>query len=344
MAIEAKAPLSEATLRQTLWQMISGCFVSQAISVAATLGIADLLSTGPQSPTELARQTGTHAPSLYRLLRALASVGIFVEDDEGRFDLTPLAALLRQNVSGSLHAPAAMIRSKLQWPTLGDLLYSVQTGECAFNHLFEMGLWEYTQQDGQENKIFHDAMSSFSAAEVAAVCKAYDFSAFSTLMDIAGGHGRLLAAILQEYPRLQGILFDLPHVAQQAEALLDETGVAQRSQAIGGDMFSSIPAGCDAYIMKTVIHDWDDEQALALLCNCYAAMPSHGRLLLITRVIAPANVPDAGKFMDLNMLITLGGRERTAAEFTTLLDAANLVLARIIPTQSALNILECVKR
>ena len=344
MAIEVKTSQPETTLQQTLWRMISGCFVSQAISVAATLGIADLLNAGPQSPTELAQQTGTHAPSLYRLLRALAGVGIFIEDEEGRFALTPLAALLRQNVPSSLHAPAAMIRSKLQWPTLGDLLYSVQTGECAFEHIFGIGLWEYTQQDEQENTIFHAAMSSFSTTEVDAIRNAYNFSSFSTLVDIAGGHGKLLAAILQAYPTLQGILFDLPHVAQQAEELLGEAGVAQRSQALGGDMFVSIPAGCDAYIMKTVIHDWDDEQAITLLKNCHQAMPSHARLLLVTRVIEPANIPDAGKFMDLNMLITLGGRERTATEFTALLDAAGLVLARIIPTQSALNILECFKR
>lgn len=344
MAIETKASLPEAALQQTLWRLISGCFVSQAISVAATLGIADLLRDGPKSPAELAQQTGTHAPTLYRLLRALASVGVFVEDEEGRFALTPLAALLRRDVPGSLHAPAALIRSKLQWPTLGDLLYSVQTGQCAFRHIFGMGLWEYTEQDVEENEIFHSAMSSFSATEVEAILAAYDFSGFSTLMDIAGGHGKLLAAILQAYPALQGILFDLPHVAEQAEELLQEAGVARRSQAIGGDMFASVPARCDAYIMKTVIHDWDDDQAVTLLRNCHAAMPTHARLLLVTRVIATANVPDAGKFMDLNMLVTLGGRERTAAEFETLLEAADLVLVRIIPTQSALNILECVKR
>ena len=334
---------AEVAQQQTLWRMITGCFVSQAISVAATLGIADLLSSGPQSLAELAQQTATHAPSLYRLLRALASVGIFSEDPEGRFALTPLANLLRQDVPGSLRAPAAMIRSKVQWPALGDLLYSVQTGNSAFPHLFGMDLWEYTQQDEQENKIFHDAMSGFSVVEVEAICKAYDFSGITTLVDIAGGHGKLLAAVLQAYPTMHGKLFDLPHVAQQAEEVFLDAGVAQRARAIGGDMFTSVPAGYDAYMMKTVIHDWDDEQAVTLLQNCHAAMPSHARLLLMTRVIAPANVPDGGKFMDLNMLITLGGRERTEEEFVRLLARANLTLKRTIPTQSALHILECHK-
>lgn len=335
---------TEMNSHQVLWRMITGCFVSQALHVAAKLGIADLLKDGPKSPTELAQITATHAPSLYRLLRALASVGVFVEDERGCFGLTPVAELLQKDTPGSLHAAALFIGSTLQWPPLGHLLHSIQTGESAFHHLFDMELWEYNTQHPEAHEIFHRAMSSFSATEIDAILSAYDFSTIHTITDIAGGHGRLLAAILNAYPHMYGFLFDLPHVAQQAEAQLKATEVAQRCTTVGGDMFISVPMECDAYIMKTVIHDWDDDRAVTLLQVCRAAMPAHAKLLLISRVITPGNTPDSSKFMDLNMLMTLGGRERTAIEFEALLDAADLALTRIIPTRCPLSIIECSKR
>ncbi len=338
------ARTADVTPQQELWRLITGCFVSQAIYVATKLGIADLLKDGPKSPTELSQTTVTHAPSLYRLLRALASVGVFVEDEQGRFGLTPMAELLQENVPGSMHAAGLLIGSTLQWPALGHLLYSVETGECTFDHIFGMTLWEYNAHHPEDHKLFQYAMTSFSAAEINAILSAYDFSALHTIVDVAGGHGKLLAAILNAYPSMHGILFELPDVAQQAEALLKAAGVTQRCTTVGGDMFVSVPAGCDAYMMKTVIHDWEDDQSVALLRVCRAAMPAHAKLLLISRVIAAGNTPDPSKFMDLNMLVTLGGRERTAAEIEAVLDAADLTLMRIIPTRSPLSIIECVKR
>lgn len=328
--------------QQVLWRMISGCLVSQAICVAAKLEIADLLKDGPKNSEELAQATRTHAPSLYRLMRALASVGLFVEDEQGRFGLTPLGEPLRKGIPGSLHAGAMLFGSTLEWQTLGNLLYSVQTGNAAFKHVFGMDLWEYYAKNPEEHEIFQYAMSSFSAAETSAILQAYDFSAFQTIVDVAGGHGNLLAAILNAYPNMRGTLLELSEVARQAEAVFKAAGVAQRCESISGDMFVSIPAGRDAYIMKTVIHDWDDQQAIALLQTCRKAMPAHAKLLLISEVIAPANVPDPSKFMDLNMLASFGGCERNATEFEKLLRAADLKLNRIIPTRSPLSIVECV--
>jgi hypothetical protein len=344
-SLQDRAPKqTENAPQQALWQMITGCFVSQAVFTAAKLGIADLLKDGPRHPAVLAEATATHAPSLYRLLRALASIGVFIEDEQGRFGLTPVAELLRTDAPGSLRAVALLTGSPLEWGAWGDLLYSVQSGASAVPHVFGVELWEYIARHPETNDIFHQAMSNISATELRAILSAYDFSAIHTLVDIAGGHGKLLFTILQAYPQMHGILFDLPTVIERAEEQLKATGVAQRCTLVRGDMFASVPTGGDAYIMKSVIHDWDDEQAVALLRVCRTAMPAHAKLLLISRILAPANVADPGKFMDLNMLVALGGRERTTAEFEALLDAADLALSRIIPTRSPMSILECTKR
>ncbi len=329
--------------QEILWRMTSGCLLSQSIHVVTQLDIPGLLKDGPKSSDELAQATKTHAPSLYRLLRALAGAGIFIEDEQKQFALTPLGELLRRDVPGSMAAAGLLFGSTLQWPALGELLYSIQTGQPAFDHHFGMSLWEYYMKHPEEHELFQYAMSSFSAAETHAILQAYDFSTFQTVVDIAGGHGQLLTTILHTYPEIHGTLLELPEVARQAEGVFKAAGIAQRCEVVNGDMFVSIPAGRDAYIMKTVIHDWQDEQALALLKQCENAMPAHAKLLLISEVIAPANVPDPSKFMDLNMLVSFGGCERTAAQFKTLLDAANLKLKRIIPMRNPLSIIECVK-
>lgn len=342
--IDRPTPGTAQLPRQELWQLIIGCFASQAISVAAQLGIADLLKNGPKHPDELAQATGAHARTLYRLLRALASVGVFVEDEQGCFGLTPTAELLQKDVPGSMHAVGLLIGSVLQWPALGHLLYTVKTGKPAFDDLYGMTQWQYMEQHPEVYELFHYAMTSFSAAEISAVLSAYDFSQVRTLVDIAGGQGKLLAAILQAYPQMRGILFDLPEVTQQAQAMFEAAGVADRSATVSGDMFVAVPSDGDLYMMKTVIHDWDDERTTTILRVCQEAMAPHARLLLITRVVAPGNAPDSSKFQDLNMLITMNGSERTAAEIETLLNAAGLSLARIIPTRSPLSIVECITR
>jgi hypothetical protein len=322
--------------------MISGSWVSQAIYAAAKLGIADRVQDLPKSAQTLAAETNSHAPSLYRLLRALASIGIFAEDDQGRFGLTPLAELLQTHVPGSLRGWAIMSGSDWRWQPWGQILQSVQTGEVAFAHVFGMGAFEYFTQHPTAAQIFDQGMTSVSSALVPAVVASYDFSGIHHLVDVAGGHGSLLAAILQANPNMKGTLFDLPHVIEGAHqhGHLDQAGITDRCQWVAGNFFESVPSGGDAYLLKSIIHDWDDEQALIILKNCRQAMDNQGRLLLVEIVIPTGNQPSLGKFLDLEMLIMAGGRERTEHEYRALLAAAGFTLSRIVPTPSPIHVIE----
>lgn len=328
--------------QQALFDMITGFRVSQMIFVVARLGIPDMLKDGPQDVETLALETGTHAPSLYRLLRALASMGIFAETDDGRFTLTPLAELLRSGVPGSQRAAALYHGDPSQWRTWGEFLYSITTGESAFQHFHGIDAWEYRAQRPELNAVFNDLMTANTRRQTAAVVSAYDFSGVGTLVDVAGGHGALIAAILAANPRLRAILCDASHVVDGAYAILDAAGVSDRCRVVSCDFFTSVPGGGDAYLLKLIIHDWDDDQAIAILNTCRNAMPEHGRLLLVENVIPPGNIPHVGKINDLQMLVALGGRERTAAEFGDLLARAGFKLTRIVPTQSHLSIVEAL--
>ncbi len=308
--------------RDALWRMTNAYQVSQAIHVAATLGIADLLEDGPRSADELAESTGTHAPTLYRLLRALAGVGVFAEND-GRFGLTPLAEHLRTDAPGSLCAWAMFVGRPHTWSTWAYLLDSVRTGEPAFPKLHGTSSWEYRASRPQESAIFDAAMAGLSAGAAGAIVQSYDFSGIDVLCDVGGGQGELLAAILATNPRLRGILFDQPPV-------------------VGGSFFEAVPAGAGVYLLKSVIHDWDDAQAVEILRKCRAAMADIGRVLLVERVVGPPNEPDPAKFSDLNMLVELGGRERTTEEFGSLYTEAGFRLADAIPTGSPYGIIEGV--
>jgi O-methyltransferase domain/Dimerisation domain len=313
--------------------------VSQAIYVAATLGIADLLKDGPKSTDELAETTHTHAPTLYRLLRALASVGIFTETD-GRFGLTPLAEYLRTDTPGSLRAFVRLIGQQSFWRSWGHLLHSVRTGEPAFRKVHGTGPFEYWAGHPEEAAVFDAAMTSLSSGVVDAVVRSYDFSGISVLVDVGGGEGELLAAILAANPYLRGILFDQLHVVGTAEALLERAGVADRCEVVGGSFFEAVPAGADAYLLKSVIHDWDDEAAIKILRACRSAMDERGKLLVVERVVRPGNAPDPAKFSDLNMLVIPGGQERTADDFELLYAEAGFKLSDIIRTASLYNIIE----
>jgi len=332
-----------------LIQMITARWVSQAIAVVARLGIADLLAVGPQSCAELAAKAGAHAGSLYRLLRALASIGIFAEDvaedeseaGQARFRLTPLAEPLCANTPGSLRGVAIMFGEPWSVQPWGDLLRSVQTGETAFDRVFGIGAFDYFAQHPDAGKVFEQSMNGFTTLSTSAILAAYDFSAFRSLVDVAGGHGILLAAILKNYPNLRGILFDAPQVLAGSRKVLEAAGVADRCVSVGGDFFASVPQGGDAYLMKHIMHDWDNERCIAILRNCRRVIATNGKLLIVDAVIEPGNAPAFGKLMDLEMLVmTQGGRERTAAEFRTLLDAAGFHLTRIVPTPSPFSIVE----
>ena len=326
--------------RDALLRMTNAFQASQAIHVVATLGIADLLEDGPRSADDLAEASGTHAPTLYRVLRALASVGVFAEETDGRFGSTPLAEYLRTDAPGSLRGWAMYIGQPSFWTSWGHLLDSVRTGEPAFPKVNGTNAWEYLAAHPEESAIFDAAMTGLSAGVVEAVVQSYDFSRIGVLVDVGGGEGRLLTGILEANPALRGILFDQPHVIAGAKDLLERAGVADRCEVVGGSFFEAVPGGADAYLLKSIIHDWADDVSIDILRKCRAAIAETGKLLLIEFVVRPGNEPDRAKFSDLNMLVMLGGRERTAEDFEKLYTKAGFRLTDIISTGSAFDIIE----
>jgi O-methyltransferase domain/Dimerisation domain len=332
---------TEAPPHVALLQMMTGYWVSQSVYVAAKLGIADLLGDGPKHHEVLATATHTHSPSLYRLLRALASVGVFSETTPGSFGLTPNAALLQSDAPHSMRALAVMYGEE-QYQAWGDMLKSVATGDTAFDRVFGTSYFPYLAGHPESNETFNQAMTGWSALLDAAVLAAYDFSQFQTMVDVGGGYGRLLAAILRTYPRMRGVLFDQPHVVAGAGALLRESGVTERCETVGGDFFVELPRGADAYVLAQIVHDWDDQRSLTILKTCRRAIGPTGKLLLVEMVIAPGNESDFGKFLDLHMLANVGGRERTEAEYRTLLAEAGFRLTVVVPTQAGSSVVEAI--
>lgn len=329
------------TPQDVMMRMLSGYWVAQSLHVAAQLGLADLVKNGPRAVADLATATGTHTRSLHRLLRTLASVGVFAEDAQGRFGLTPLAECLRSDRPGSQYSVALMMGEE-HYRAWGDLLYSVQTGRPAFDRLYGQPIFPYLASNPRAARIFDDAMTGVHGAETADMLDAYDFSGLGTLVDVGGGNGSVLIATLQRNPNLRGILFDRADVVERAKANLDAAGLGGRCAAASGNFFEAVPPGGDAYFMRHIIHDWDDEQSLTILRNCRKAVPASGKLLLVEAVIPPGNEPFFGKLMDLNMLVIPGGLERTEAEYRELFSAAGFRLARIVPTRSWVSVIEAV--
>lgn len=325
---------------QHLVQLIFGKWVSMAVSVAAKLRLADKLAAGPKTADELAAETNTHAPSLYRLLRALASVGVFASDEAGRFTLTPVGELLRTGVPGSMRGVADYCGAMWSWRAWEAAETSVRTGRTAFNEVFGEGCFDYLGKHPDESAAFNEGMTGFSAVEADAVAAAYDFGSFGTLVDVGGGHGHLLATILKKTPKLRGVVFDAPHVVAGAAPLLKEMGVADRCTAEGGDFFKSVPAGGDAYILKHIIHDWNDADCGRILRNVRAVSKPGTKLLLVELVIPPGDDPHPGKILDLEMLIVASGKERTEAEYARLVADAGFRLTRVVPTQSPASVVE----
>ena len=332
----------EPSPRDTLLRMTNAFQVSQAIHVAATLGISDLLEDGPTSVDELSQATGTHASTLYRLLRALASVGVFAEQPDGQFRSTPLAEHLRTDAPRSLRAWAMQIGQQYLWTSWGHLLHSVRTGEPAFPKLYGTTAWEYRQAHPEEDAIFNAAMTALSAGVVEAIVQSYDFSGMGVLVDVGGGEGVLLAAILAANPELRGILFDQPHVLTGANDLLERAGVADCCKVVSGNFFEVVPSGANAYLLKSVVHDWDDTATVKILRACRMAIADTGRLLVVEPIIRSGNEPDPAKYSDLNMLVMLGGQERTAEDFERLYAEAGFRLTDIIRTGSSMAIIEGV--
>jgi len=321
-------------------QIISGFWISRAIYAIAKLGIPDLLKTGPQTAEELASATNTHAPSLFRVLRALVSVGILKSADGGRFSQTPLSETLVTDIPGSLRWFAVSELGQEHYPAWGNLMHSVKTGDIAFDNFFGEDVWSYFQKNPEDAAVFNNSMSNMTAAVNEAITSRYDFSGFETLVDLGGGHGGLITAILKANPKLKGVLFDAEQVIEGARAKIEAAGLADRCETVAGDFFKSVPAGGDAYIMKWIIHDWNDEKAITILRNCRNQVPSNGKLILVDCVVPETDEPDFSKFIDLNMLVMTGGKERTGKEFEQLLGAAGFKLLRVIPTDLPTAIVE----
>ena len=330
---------AEDEARKTIEQMIDGYADTQYVALAAQLGIADLLANGPLSADALAAATSSHPDALYRALRAMAAKGIFVESAGRHFALTPLSEFLRTDHADSMRGSA--IRSGGSWyRAYGDLPYSVATGKNAFRHVHGKPLFEYLAEHPDESEMFNQAMTFSSKKAIPTVMEAYDFSWAHTVVDVAGGQGLLLSAILQANPTMRGVLFDLPHVVANAEPLLREAGVADRCDVVGGDFFESLPPGSDLYTLRWIIHDWEDELAAKILHNCARAMNPQGKVALIEMVIGESNSAELAPLMDLDMLLIPGGRERTAEEFDRLFTIAGLRMTRIVPTQGVACVIE----
>ena len=325
---------------QLLRRLLAGRFVSQALHAAAELDIAERLTDGPKDVATLAEETISHPAALYRVLRALASMGVFWEDEQGRFANTELSELLRGGVPNSQRAAARMSGSDPHWRAAGGLLHSVQTGRPAFDTLFGTPFFDYLDQNPEHARTFDEAMVSTSELSNAVMLEAYDFSNLHTIVDVGGGYGSTLCAILHATPGLRGILFDLPRPAEGARRFVAEQGLSGRCDVVVGNGFDAVPAGADAYFMRHILHDWDDEHCIRLLRNCRVAIARDGKLLVCERILLPGNQPSYAKISDLIMMVVSGGRERTEAQYRELFFAAGFTLRRAIPTRSDHSILE----
>ena len=328
-----------------LLQVIAGYQSAQVVHVAAQLGLADLLADGPQSVKELADATGTDPSSLARLLRALATLGVVTEAADGVIELTALGATLRTDVPGSVRDSIRLLIGEWHWRAWGDLLYSVRTGKPAFDRIWGMSNFEYWERHPDVGALHDSYFRTLTGRTAALVAAAIDFSRFHTVVDVGGSAGTLVATILRSHPGVRGILFDLPHVVSGAMPVLTEAGVADRCAVASGDFFESVPTGGDAYVLKSIVHDWDDERAVAILRRCREAM-SPGAVLLLVEQVLPERM-EAGTtarqaaLLDLIMLVaTPGGRERTEGQFRALLAEAGFALINITSTASPISVIE----
>jgi O-methyltransferase domain/Dimerisation domain len=331
-------PTHEA--RSELLRLINGFQASQAIHVAATLGLADLLDSGPKTTADLAASTKTHPVALHRLLRALASIGLFRQDHDCRFSLTALGAFLRSDAAGT-HAPMAQLLGRPNvWQAWSNLLYSVRTGTTAFNHTHGSGVWDYRAQHPEEATIFDRAMASGTERFAESCIDVCDFGRFHHIVDVGGGDGMFLAKILAAYPHIRGTLFDQPHAIARAATSIDSSTLSDRCQLLGGNFFIGVPEGGDAYLLKWILHDWDDTASVDILRSCRRAMTPASKLLVVEHVIGHPDICPDGTFMDLYMMVMTGGRERTQDEFATLFAEAGFRLMSVTPTATPVSVLE----
>lgn len=337
-----RAATAQPQPAEVLMQFAYGFIASRALSIAAELRIADLLSSGPRPVAELAKATKTNEDALYRMLRALASVGIFSEVAARKFALTPPAEFLRSDVPGSLGAMVQFMADSFHFKHYAEMMHAIKTGETLPERVVGMPVFDYFAKDPELGAVFNAAMTGFSAFVIPAALEVYDFSSIGTLMDVAGGHGLVLTSILEKNPKMKGILVEMSHVCEGARVRIDKLSCAGRCEIVVGDFFKSLPTGADAIIMKHIIHDWDDDKAVTILKNCYRALAGKpkAKVILLDAVLATGNAPHFGKMLDLEMLLFPGGRERTEGEFRTLFAKAGFQLTRVVPNKSPLAVIE----
>ena len=323
-----------------LRRLVTGYQVSQALYVAATLGLCDLLADSPRTVAELAETTGADARSLTRLTRGLAAVGLYVADGDGRFANTELGDAFRADAPRSIADLARFVGQPCHWQAYASLEHSIRTGESAFEVVHGESVWDYLAKHPDEQKVFDGAMTALSEVVAEEVAAAYDFGRFGTVVDVGGGRGRLLAAVLSRYPSVEGVLFDQPSVVAGAYELLSSTGVSQRCRVVGGSFFDSVPGGGDAYLLKSVIHDWPDAESVEILRTCRRSMPAHACLLMVEPLLDESPDPVRTAFSDLTMLVMAGGQERTRDAYQSLLAAAGLDLTRTVTTGSDVFVIE----
>lgn len=321
-------------------QIATGCWASRILYVAAKLGLADHLASGPKTAEAIAGPTGAHAPSLARVLRTLASMGLFMEDAEHRFSLTPLGESLKSGAPGAARATVLTLAGDTFWRGWEHVLYSVQTGKPGFDKALGEPIFDWLGKHPDEASLFSETMIGFHGMEPDAVVEAYDFSGFKTIVDVGGASGHLVTTVLAKHRGLRGILFDLPHVVKDAPALIAARGLADRITIESGSFFDGVPKGGDCYVLSHIIHDWSEAQCLAILGHCRRAMSPNGKVLVIETVLPLGNDPHPGKMLDMMMLVGPGGQERTEDEYKTLLSKAGFRLQRVKPTQSMVSVVE----
>lgn len=329
---------------RTMMGLITGSWVAQAVFAAARLGVADhLAAAGPQTAAELAARTGAHADAVHRLLRALASAGVFAEDADARFGLTPLAEVLRSDHPQSARPFAIMMGEQWAWRSWGEIMHSMHTGEPGFPRVFGTGVFDYYAGHPDAARVGAAGLSGRSAAENDAVVRAFDFAGVASVTDVGGGEGSLLRAVLAANPHLHGVLFEMPHVVELARDALAGVPEADRLRFVAGDFLADVSGVPGSLVMlKKVLHDWSDDQASTILRHCRAAMSPGGRLLLIENVVPAGNGPSFAKWLDLLMLVFAGGRERAVEQFSQLLAATGFDLVRVVPTAAGISVVEAV--
>jgi hypothetical protein len=328
------------SLLPPIFEIATGYWASQAVYVAAKLGIADLLAEGPKSSEEMARATGANGNAICRLLRALASLGVLAHEHH-RFHLTEIGIPLRSGVPGSLRSMLLTLGEE-HYHAWGRLLHSVKSGEPAFNRVYNAPLFEYLQSNAAAGETFNDAMNDFTRQAALACALAYDFSGIRSAVDVGGGHGALIGTILRCYPAMTGVLFDSATVLEKAGQQVKAAGIEDRCLVVAGNFFESVPQGAGAYLMKNVLHDWDDDSAVTILQNCRRAMGEDAKLLVIEVVLRAGSEESFESLLDLNMLVMSGGRERTEAEYRRLLENGGFQLTRITPTVASVSVIEGV--